>query len=848
MTTTSETHDTFTIKEQGDVSKDVSPIALRSLAEEYLDACVPNDPHTIIGFLSRPIPIVQGTWQSSSTKGTTLNISTFPNVLFGALSNNINKLDGFVSFKATVKYRVQVNSVPTQAGALMAAYIPYAPYMNSHAQMFMNNTTTDLVASSGCRHVTMNLANSTALELAIPFTGPYASYNLATGQGSFGQIGLSVYSPLVSQTSTSCSYTVLAWFEDVDLRYATSAPLSTQIAQIGSEMKKMEKTGVISSATGEIGRGIAKVLPYVGLSWLSAPTTMLADGAEFVLKALGFSKPSVEAPNVLMKIAPTRFFLNGDGADTAHCLALTSNNCLTTPTGWAGTDEDEMRLDYICARPCYATSFNWATTDIADKQIFQIAVNPLYTQALSTKLANTWVRTTSMPLCAKIATLYSEWRGDLVYTFKVVKTQFHSGRLIVMFKPFEYSDTTRNQLQPAYNYMAELDLSLGTDFTFRVPFVATRPFLLTNYDMDNTLTASDARNCATGTVCISVMNPLIATANVSSAVEVLVEVSMENATFTSPVKPRSLPFGVPNVAQVGATPRIIEAKKPSEVTASNISLLPHGISVGEAALSLRHLLKRNSKVAEIQLNAQAATATLPGQTGTAFTLFPWAPVQPQVGPITATTSNNQKPSYRNVYTYGTTIITQECDMFSNLYPMFAFYRGSMCYRIVVRKKGTNFDSELPINVFINNYTQDSAGAYTPAMQVANPANSGGSYTNLGSGPIQPVYDVAATNAGSSTYQPGFVEDALPIIYNKDGIVEFKVPFYNTSHSCPTTYGLSTPLTMRSMFYPIPQVTVQCDAFVGATVTIYRSVGDDFSFGSLLGCPQHAVWQLMLPPS
>jgi len=849
MTTNAEEHDTVTIMEQGTISKDVDSNLNVLLPKQYLDRCV-NDKiqHAIQSFLSRPIPIFQGTWASTASRGTILNTNIFPKDLLGSFTNNTYKLDGFVSLSATIVYRVQVNSVATQAGALIAHYVPYSEYMNSHTQWYSASGVTDIVGASGCRRVEMNLANETAMEIRVPLSGPYAAFNLVTGQGSFGSITLSVYSPLSSQAASSCSFTILAWFEDVDVRFPTSATLTTNFAQVGSEMKKMQRTGVISSATGQIGRGIAQVLPVVGLGWLSSPVSMLADGAEFILKALGFSKPAVEAPNALMKIAPTRFFLNGDGADTSHKLAISATNALTCVTGWAGTDIDEMRLDYVAGRPCFTRAFNWSTTDAADTQIFAIPTGPLYTQVLSTKIANAWVRTVSMPLCAKVASMYSMWRGDLVFTFRVVKTQFHSGRLIASFRPYSYTDTTRTQAQPAYNYFTELDLSLGTDFTFRVPYVATRPFLFTNYDMDNAFASSDVRNSATGTMTISVMNPLIAASTVASTVEVLVEVHMENATFVSPVKPRHLPYGIPNVAQVGSAPRVVKGKSASEITPDAIVLTEHGMCVGEAALSLRHLLKQFYPLATVTLNSQAATASAPGQSGKAFTLYPWAPVIPQLGSITATTVNNQKPSYANVYTYGTTVISEIPDMYSNLYCNYAFFRGSIRYKIVVTKKSTAFDSELPIRVLMNTWTQDSSGSYTPSMQTATPANTNGTYSNLGSGPIQPVYDVAATTAGSTAYQVGFVETELPIIYNKDGIVEFEVPFYNSGHSVPTNYGLNNPSTMRSIVYPVPQVTVFCEAFPTCTVQIYRGVGDDFEFGALLGVPQHAVWQLMNPPT
>jgi len=297
--------------------------------------------HSIPDFLSRYVIISQGTWQSSSTPGAVLVNMTFPKQLFNtgaySVTQNINKLDGFVGLKAKVRVRIEVNSQPFQAGMLLLHYLPYSEYMQSHTQWFATNTSTDLVASTGCPHVIMNLANTTSMEFCTPYISPYLFFNLPTGQGSFGNVVISVLSPLSSSAASTASYTVWARFEDIDLRYPTDAPLTTNFAQIGTELSTMESRGTISSTVGAVGRAASAVLPWVGLGWLSSPVASLASGAESVLKMLGFSKPVVEAPVTRIKNSPTQYFFNHDGADTSHKLGLSAANALTQYSGWAGT-------------------------------------------------------------------------------------------------------------------------------------------------------------------------------------------------------------------------------------------------------------------------------------------------------------------------------------------------------------------------------------------------------------------------------------------------------------------------------------------------------------------------------
>lgn len=833
------------------------------------DSITETDDHTIQNFLSRMVIVKQGSWSSTQASGQTLANLTFPSALFrtGAtnFNQNVNKLDGFAAMKAKVKVRIEVNSQPFQAGALLLHYVPYSEYMQSHAKWY-TNTTTDLIAASGCPHVVMNLANTTSMSFTTPYISPYLFFNLPQGQGSFGNVVISVLSPLSSQAANSVDYTIWAAFEDVELRYPTDAPLTTNFAQVGKEIQKMETRGTISGTVRSIGTAVADVLPWVGLGWLSEPARFITDAGETVLKMLGFSKPSVEAPITRVRQSPTQYFLNSDGVDTSHKLGLSAANALATIPGWAGTDEDEMRLDYICSRPNFYSRFTWSTGTVADTSLFIQPNSPLWTQSLSAISAGNYAQTVSFPMCAKIASQFATWRGTMVYTFHVVKTQFHSGRLRVSFRPFSYpagavSTDIQFVNQPGYAYTDEIDLSSGTTFTFEVPFVSVRPWMHCFYDSKTAYPGGDIRNSATGIVQLSVINPLVAATTVNSSVDVLVFVSMKEAQFASPVKSTYLPFGIPNVAQMGKA-RIVPTRSSAETMADkrDLSMLSYSTCMGENVTSLRQILKRYSYLGRVQLNSLAATASVQGSSGNGFVLFPWAPVTPQNGTIT-NALGIQTPKYISNYTTtsgaNSTVITQYADTYSQFYPLYSFFRGSMRYKLVVAVKGATYDDSLPINIYINITNPAVPGNLVPNMG-RTPAASAGASTNLGTGPMQILFDIpVVTSSGTKVgfaYQPELGSYKLAIIPGFEGTIEFEVPFHCTGHMAPTNYGAFDQTSARSIFFPYPIVTVigsttpsGAAVLAGSSLDLYRAVGDDFSFGGLIGSPQHALWQSTIDP-
>lgn len=811
----------FDTVENLDDGSEVTDVYAPNMTEmnSLLYGCIPQHSSRIEDFLRREVVLKQGEW-GNEAKGSILWTGNFPKDLL-AVSQNTLKVRGFLGMKARVRIQVKVNSTQFQAGCLGLYYIPYADYMPGHAKWIAQTTgvasENNLPCITSCPGVELDLSNNTSESFVTPYVSPYLYANLATGQGSFGSVYLVVLSPVASSAASKASYTVFANFEDVQLVCPTDAPVATTWAQSDSELRAREQTGTISGVVDSVGQNVANFLPKVGLGALSAPVAAATTVGTGLLRLLGMSKPTDQKPVTRVLQSPAHFFLNSDGVDTSHKLGLSGANETQVLSGFAGTSEDEMNIDYMCRRRGYIDSFEWKDTDGADTLLKKFFVSPRQLGKIAPFVADTKAYKDYPTIAGRVATMFSQWNGTIVYTFHFVKTQSHSGRIRFSFRPGNWEDETEIKDMIGYGFSSVVDLSAGTTVSFRVPFASPRPWLYTDYDRVADLARGDPRNWSTGTVTAVVVNPLRAASTVSGTVDVLVFAHMEDAQFAGPVLPISIPAGLPdNSAQMMAATIPTDTKSMIAGAGGATSLLPGAVCLGENIPSLRPLMKRYSYVGDIDCKEIPATVSARGSSGREINIFPWVPVVPP--PITSTPAN-----FPNT------------DFYSHLYSMYSFVTGPIRYKIVFRTLPAGANLASPIFVYINaNVTKSSFLEPIPDL-VTNPAM-------VAKGPVSLNLDKAKVGETQNVgYQPRFGNYSLPIYLDKEGAAEFEVPYYSTGHMVCTKYGDMSNADRRSSVVPVPIITlILPSSFVGTnkttTLAVFRAAGDSMSFGGLLGSP------------
>ncbi|APG78037.1 hypothetical protein 2 [Hubei picorna-like virus 16] len=803
------------------------------------------------------------------------------------------KIRGFVGLRADCEVIVQVNAQKFQQGRLRLQYIPYAKYIPQKTSLFVSN----LTSRTSCPGIDIDICGGSNQEtrisqakFIIPFVSPHLYYNLITGDGTMGDIDLFVYSPLLSGTNEvkSCEVSIWARFITPKLAFPTGAnpvyntPTRRMQAQVRGEAKQVVKSGVISNTVGKIAETlhVAKDIPVIG-SYLAIPE-WIANKASNALKMFGFSKPTV-AMNT--KLRTTNCFANFNGQDSSHKMGLSADNEIDTPAGLSGTNIDEMALSTITSIPAYYSAFDWTTSQVGTDQILWVDdVSPYKPRNLSAG------QIALVPV-SYVANCFGLWRGSLVYTFKVVKTGFHTGRLRIYYTPYEslanlpVGSSPVNQIEK--NYQMIFDIEESDTCTFTVPYVSTKPWLSVTAQES----ATTPVNVGTGYIVVTVLNELRAVSTVSSSISIIVEISGgEDLNFACPCAPRLQPANPPNDKTqttippyhqeqhgVLSAPLSMEAqvygtaaqRQRNEAQMKNypdtISKIlptpnwsPESHCIGEKIMSIRQLIKRSNLIGVTWEHRSTDN----------------------IGRNVTAANYNGLNGLTVINPFANKINDRDCgiDYLSYFDSIFAFFRGGVRIKIlstVVGAEGNLPNADIPqgdwyvkpvnnnsmIVKMFNAYDQFHGLIQAFAFRYRSQNNA---LALLGyNGTDLQTYNALTADASST------------ILVNQEveGMVEFEVPYYNSTHMSPNDMIIRTNAAIGDIdptkifpgtsatddAYPLPIVLVTTPVYqnsnqiytgpgaslhyytgLSATYNIYRSAADDFGFQYIVGVPPMIV--------
>jgi hypothetical protein len=455
-----------------------------------------------------------------------------------------------------------------------------------------------------------------------------------------------------------------------------------------------------------------------------------------------------------------------------------------------GNDVDEMSLKHIVSTPCYYTHFSWKAADTANKILWTQTINPLNFVSQDTN------KSTFVPThLAYASAICRYWRGSIDITLKFVKTKFHSGRVRVYFQPG--TTWAKGNLRKDYNPSMIVDLRTQTDVVFRVPYVATHPWI----SVGQSGSSAQALFSTTGIVAIEVLNELVATTTVKSDIDVLVEVSAgpdyelacpTNGVFrpyisssestTSTTTTRSVQERRPRSIYERITAQIGDGAPAQEQEQAVINKDQIGddplrmawwnnlSTIGEKLTSVRQLIKRSNIIA----------TTVDSDKDYSMTISPFTWTYGDTAKAVDSTTN---------MTY--------LDYFAHIY---AFYRGGVNIKILPK------DSKL---LFVSYRCNDLIDQTHPD-------------------------DIVTLN---STAPERYMRTVQPVYTNLEGAVDLHIPYYSMFHMCPVT-NLKQTLTNQAL--GIRPNGIFAVSGLRQGTTIFRSATDSFQFGYLIGPPRCSI--------
>jgi len=556
----------------------------------------------IMDFLQKPIVLATGNFSITDTYSF-LNYYNLPRDAFNATQGVMwkDKLKGYFGIRMDMRVRLVINANRFQQGRYCVGWVPMGGMASSISSLkaisFNNMHMATLTQRTTVPHVEIDLATGTSAELLIPFVSSQSFFPLnsilsGTDISTLGFLNVYPYSPLVSPAgSTTASYTVYISFENIHLIGASSVAQSGYSKTMSKNLRQSEignkGNGPISSVSSAVSRGFKEFssIPLIGS--ICNDVSWVADRITGVASIFGFSKPAQGDSSMKTMLINATNHTTVDGDSDARSLALLSKSGVTSLEGISGTIYDEMDFSYLVRKYAWNGFTAWNTSNVADDVIASIDISP-------SSFSSFYIGCYHFTPIAFVSSFFRLWRGSFQLKFKFVKTEFHSGRLSFAFYPTDESVYTSN---PAYVNRLIVDIRETTEVELTVPYISRTPWM--NVIGDNSII---------GKVIISVVDPLVAPATVSSSITICREVS-GGVDFEVSI-PSAVDF-TPSLfsPQSGfdkSDSKIISATIGNSVVSSD-SLISTSLCIGEKITSFRPFLRRFTPVSQSEGTAFIST-------------------------------------------------------------------------------------------------------------------------------------------------------------------------------------------------------------------------------------------------
>jgi len=413
---------------------------------------------------------------------------------------------------------------------------------------------------------------------------PLTAANDTTRYGTQYVIRMFPYSPLEYGTgSANAAWSLWVHFEDIEL---ISAAVPATGLQAGGDVTKIEQkskgAGPIESVALKVSKASKFLTPVPFIGQYATGLGWVADIVGNVAKVFGWSNPTnLEQEHRVIR-AVSHYANNVDKLDPQSILALTTTNKIALRPSLKDNAEDQLDIANFAGRFAFISRVDWTIANTEGTELYSRDVTPAGAVVTTATFSDSYSVYTPAQWLAKN---FRYWRGSMVYKLKIVKTEFHSGRIAVAFTPNSQLTTTTALTYPTsdYTYREIIDIRDMNEYTFAVPFISHTPYKTTgnDYQEDNSV----------GTLKIYVVDPLKCPDVVAGAVRIYVEmaggpdfeVQQLFLTATTPITDMAL--------QAGACEAVPKSLGSSIQT--KFQLTSAADCFGERIMNLRSLVKRS---------------------------------------------------------------------------------------------------------------------------------------------------------------------------------------------------------------------------------------------------------------
>lgn len=569
-------------------------------------------PQDLSGYLKRPILVHSFTWTEAMADGVQGSFNPWANFLSNGSVKE--KLSGFGLVRGNLHVKFTVNGSPFYYGGMMANYTPLSGYRTDTISSLTNLA---LVQHSQKPHVWLNVQNTSTATMVLPFLYPYPF--METNLGNFndmGRIDFVCFVPLKSAngvTGSAVDIQAFIWMEDVEL----SGPTNQPVAQSDIEYLPNGQISGPASAVAEAAGSLSSV-PIIGP--YAKATSDIANTVGKVASFFGFTNvPNVRDVEPMRQI-PFELSSTAISAPVSKLSLQPKQEIALGAKQHGGGDEDELTISRFAGRQSFLVGSLWSTTAVPGDILFTSFASPLINQGDAT--AGQIV----LPPVGYLSQLFQYWRGSLKFTFKMIRSKYHRGRIQIAWDRSANNLNKGAVLSNMNTFSTVLDLDEADEITVVVPYMQNRQFLQTSLmqGSNNRLWSTSATppnfslaDYANGIINVRVLNRLTAPEQ-SSDVTMLVFVSagddIEFAAprtaggLTSATSMRTLSSLTTAVAQSDIVYE--EQEMPVEHVPTPTSTPVYQEVFGEKVASVRELMHRSSLAKTYCFGTAGATGSI----------------------------------------------------------------------------------------------------------------------------------------------------------------------------------------------------------------------------------------------
>lgn len=410
-------------------------------------------------FLERPTLISSLTWGSGGLSATEL----YPWELFLSNTYIAKKIENYAFFRGTLHLKFVLNANPFVFGACLASYVPVPNHVT------LGDGTHSIINRSQKPHIWMYPQTNTGGEMILPFIYHQNFISLET-QADLQELGQITLTEVVGLDTANdvavptLSVQVYAWLEDSEL----TGPTTIDNLQGGDEYSK----GPVERMSSALATAAASLTVIPEIAPFALATSLGASAVSGIASIFGWTKvPVIED---VKPVRNTQFggLASSEISDNKDKFTLDPKGELSIDPGILNLNRgvDELQLTYLLQKESYLTSFLWESSDTVGTQLFYTGVTPqLFDKATVGNYEAIYHTVTGY-----IARMFSHWRGDMIFRFKIVGTAYHKGRLRLTWEPRGLQSGSTDYSNVAYTKI--VDISEIDDFEFRVPYLQAKPW------------------------------------------------------------------------------------------------------------------------------------------------------------------------------------------------------------------------------------------------------------------------------------------------------------------------------------------------------------------------------------